>query len=265
MSDKFGFTYQDLEIFFHLPDLGDHIQKHISIFGNFYEMEMLSDMQARVLALGVLGNAIAYDVGANIGNHTIFFAKVMGLDTIALEPSPRTYKVLLQNIALNHVEESVQALRIGAGSQIGSAKILERDATNWGMNQLCLDSEGDIEVKRIDEIAHSGPIVLMKIDVEGMELDVLRGAVQILRSDHPLLYIEAAEESQRLNIVEFLSEFGYSIAQRFNATPTYLFMHQQKHAACLEVKMPKLNTESSVLRIRRWLSHEFKKIKGMAC
>lgn len=224
------FMHQGTDIFFHLPDRNDHIQKTIALSGNFYEPEMLDDIQTRVRALNAPQNAVALDVGANIGNHTIYFGKVLHLNTIAFEPTPRSHAVLCKNIALNQLEGHVQALRIGAGRQSGRATMQTRDATNWGMNQLDENSDGEIEVKRLDDIPRTGPVVLMKVDVEGMELDVLRGAAEILRTDHPLLYIEAATDDQRQPIEAFLAAFGYRIAQRFNATPTYLFLHPQTHA-----------------------------------
>jgi FkbM family methyltransferase len=229
--DRILFTHQDTDIQFYLPDRNDHIQKTIAHTSNFYEPEMLADMQAHLSALDIPENAMAFDVGANIGNHSIYFGKLLGLKTISLEPTPRSHAVLSQNIALNQLEGRVRALQIGAGAQPGRAHVQTRDAANWGMNQLNEAPDGEIEIKRLDDIARCGPVVLMKVDVEGMELDVLRGAAEILRSDHPLLYIEAATDDQRQPIEAFLAAFGYRIAQRFNATPTWLFLHPQSHAA----------------------------------
>ncbi len=231
IPDQIIFNHQGADIFFHLPDRNDHIQKTIALTSSFYEPEMLGDMQARLSALDAPENAMAFDVGANIGNHTIYFGKVLGLNTIAFEPTPRSHAVLCKNIALNQLEGHVQALQIGAGAQAGRATVQTRDAANWGMNQLNENSDGAIEIKRLDDIARTGPVILMKVDVEGMELDVLRGATEILRTDHPLLYIEAATDAQRQPIEAYLAAFGYRIAQRFNATPTWLFLHPQSHAA----------------------------------
>lgn len=229
--DQIIFTHQGADIHFHLPDRNDYIQNTISHSSSFYEPEMLADMQARVRALNMPENAMAFDVGANIGNHSVYFGKVLGLDTIAFEPTPRSHAVLCKNIVLNGLEGRVQALRIGAGAQAGRAVVQTRNAANWGLNQLVDDTGGEIEIKRLDDIARSGPVALMKVDVEGMELDVLRGAAEILSTDHPLLYIEAAEDTQRQTIEAYLAAFGYRISARFNATPTWLFLHPQSHIA----------------------------------
>lgn len=227
------FTHQEQEIFFHLPDRKDHIQKSIALSSNFYEPEMLEDMRARVRKLDLPEHATAFDIGANIGNHTVYLGKVLGLHTIALEPSQRSYEVLCWNITLNGLEECVEALSLGAGAEPSRANVQTRDAGNWGMNQLSEDANGEVEIRRLDDIARPGPVVLMKVDVEGMELDVLRGAAEILRHDRPLLYAEAADDVSRQMIEAYLAGFGYRIAQRFNATPTYLFLHPEAHGAAV--------------------------------
>lgn len=227
--DRIIFNHHGTDIYFHLPDRAEQIQKTIAHSANFYEPEMLADMQARLNALDLPEAATAFDIGANIGNHSIYMGKVLGLSTIALEPAPRSHAVLSENITINHLQDRVTALRIGAGAQPG--RVRTRDAANWGMNQLSETPDGDIEIRRLDDISRPGPVVLMKVDAGGMDLDALRGATEILRNDHPLLYIEAAGDAQRQLIEAFLTAFGYRIARRFNATPTCLFLHPQSHAA----------------------------------
>lgn len=73
-------------------------------------------MQARLNALTLPEAAMAFDVGANIGNHSIYMGKVLGLSTIALEPAPRSRAALSENITINHLQDRVTASRIGAGA-----------------------------------------------------------------------------------------------------------------------------------------------------
>ena len=98
------------------------------------------------------------------------------------------------------------------------------------MNRLNLDDAGDISVIPLDTLSEGHVVRLIKIDVEGMELDVLRGATQTLTRDRPLLYIEASDDAQRQLIDGFLTAFGYRRHARFNDTPTYLYLNQQAHA-----------------------------------
>ena len=216
----------------HLPDRSDHIQRSIALTNNFYECGMLHDMRERAKLLQGTASTIpvAIDVGANIGNHTIFLATQTDMPVIALEPAAGSFAVLDRNIALNELQDKVTAINKGAGAQPARAQLQIRDPHNWGMNRLDLDDAGDIPVITLDSIVGERPVALMKIDVEGMELDVLRGATQILTRDRPLLYIEASDDAQRQLIDSFLVAFGYHRQARFNDTPTYLYLNQQTHA-----------------------------------
>ena len=215
----------------HLPDRSDHIQKTIALSNNFYESEMLRDMADRAKLLPAESKAsVAIDVGANIGNHTIFLATQTEMPVIALEPAAGSFSVLTRNIALNGLEDKVTAIRKGAGAHDARAQLQIRDANNWGMNRLNLDDAGDISVIPLDTLSEGHVVRLIKIDVEGMELDVLRGATQTLTRDRPLLYIEASDDAQRQLIDGFLTAFGYRRHARFNDTPTYLYLNQQAHA-----------------------------------
>lgn len=216
----------------YLPDRSDHIQKSIALSNNFYESGMLRDMAERAkLIQATAGTApVAIDVGANIGNHTIFLATQTDLPVIAVEPAAGSFAVLARNIVLNGLQDKITAINKGAGAQPANAQLQIRDPHNWGMNRLNLDDDGDIPVVTLDSISRNRPVALIKIDVEGMELDVLRGASQILTRDRPLLYIEANEDTQRQLIDSFLAAFGYHRQACFNDTPTYLYLNQQTHA-----------------------------------
>lgn len=69
-------------------------------------------------------------------------------------------------------------------------------------------------------------IDLIKIDVEGMEMDVLLGAEKIIQQYKPLIYIEAKENKEFDEINFFLRNFNYKPIKKFNYTPTYLFINE---------------------------------------
>src|SRR5438309_1405344 len=87
-----------VELLYHLPHTADHIQKLMRNSGQLYEHDLLYDALCRDLGPGVI-----IDVGANIGVHTVFFAKALGRQVIALEPFDTTFDVLKQNVALNEL------------------------------------------------------------------------------------------------------------------------------------------------------------------
>jgi hypothetical protein len=74
-----------------------------------------------------------------------------------------------------------------------------------------------------DSVAALANIGVIKIDIEGGELNVLKGAQEILRRCHPELFIEAHSERQREELRRYLEPFSYEILGKYCATPTYWF------------------------------------------
>ncbi|SHF90449.1 FkbM family methyltransferase [Ornithinibacillus halophilus] len=206
---------------FYLPFPDDHIQQLIRQNKNFYEEDMLMDINKR----GLKGK-VGADVGANIGNHTIFFSKVCKAKHVyAFEPQESVYKILQKNLELNDVNTKVTAFKQGVAENSGRGNVIQKEQTNLGMSKVELSDFGNIKVVSLDDILFNKEkhIHLLKIDVEGMGLEVLKGARQIINTSKPLVYIEAEnkEEYQKLN--EFLQLYNYQSVKVFNHTPTYLF------------------------------------------
>ncbi|MFO7594868.1 MAG: FkbM family methyltransferase [Desulfocurvibacter africanus] len=210
------------EILFHLPDQQDHIQRIIRRSGDFYEPAMLEDMRQRVQ----LGD-LALDVGANIGNHSVFLAAVCGVRVQAFEPYAYLHSLLLENVRINAIESLVQAHGVALGATPGLARLDVAPMEKLGMTKLDIAGDGPgprVRIEALDRLDIAGRIALLKIDVEGMELNVLRGGEHRLRADRPIIYAEAHSDAQFQEIAAFLADFGYSPQGVFNATPTYLFL-----------------------------------------
>jgi len=185
----------------------DFIGKQIALLG-YYEKVMLNYIKN----LNIKGSYI--DVGANIGNHSLYFAKECGNKIFAFEPDIENYRLLEENTK----KYNVTSFNIGIGS-CKSMMGIERYRENMGMNRLI---EGnDVEVSTID-IFEFEEIGLIKIDVEGMEIDVLKGAKKTIEKYKPSLFIENSEPNK---LLKFLPE-GYKVIQRFNSTPTYYFRYE---------------------------------------
>ena len=128
--------------------------------GNFYEIGLLEKWTA-----GMDNNSIVFDVGANLGNHTIYFSKIKDAKHVyAFEPVPKNYDLLVRNCADNNCER-VQLFNIGLGSQSGKATIID-NATNFGAIELYEDLEGKIEIFAIDDLDLPDPNFI-KIDEIG--------------------------------------------------------------------------------------------------
>jgi FkbM family methyltransferase len=162
----------------------------------------------RVLGAG----SLFIDVGANVGTYTIWAAE-LGAQVISLEPAADTFALLLENIALNGYQ--VTAMRSAAGDHCGTARFTEgRDAGNR------LDPAGPAETKlvTIDSLIGDRRVAGMKVDVEGFEIDVLRGAETAL-ADHRIGLIqvewnamsELALGADRRPVADLLARHGYEL------------------------------------------------------
>jgi FkbM family methyltransferase len=209
------FMGRRLDILLH-PD-PDHLATVIKANRTFYELDVL--MKCREIYLP--GTTII-DVGANIGNHTLFFAGVMGASVHAFEPHGPSFDLLQLAVAINRLQSNVQLCPAAIGAQDGFAIMTDGPTTNRGMT-ACIAGDGEIPMVRLDSIAFGQPVGLIKIDVEGSEVAVLQGAIRLLQTWRPDLMIEAAAPAAFASVARFLLDLGYLPRGRFAATPTYLF------------------------------------------
>lgn len=116
------------------------------------------------------------DVGANVGSYTILASAEVGARTLAVEPVPSTHEILKANISLNGVERLVDARNVGIGSSAGSIRFTRSLDT---VNHVATQDEPDtieVPIETLDNIVGDAAPILVKIDVEGYETEVLRGA-----------------------------------------------------------------------------------------
>jgi len=138
------------------------------------------------------------DIGANIGAYTILASGEIGSKSISIEPIPKTFKILTDNILINHLQSKVSALNIGLGSSKGLLKFTKSFDT---VNHVVIDDEKDtidVEVNTLDNIISDQNPSLIKIDVEGFETEVLNGAKKTLdNSDLKAIIIELNGSGKR--------------------------------------------------------------------
>ena len=150
------------------------------------------------------------DVGANVGTYTIWAAE-LGAEVIALEPAADTFGLLQENIALNGYQ--VTAVRAAAGDHCGTARFTSGlDAGN----SLAPDGPEVTELVTIDTLIGDRRVTGMKVDVEGFEIEVLRGAARALADRRiGLIQVEWNEMStlalgtDRRPVAELLAGYGY--------------------------------------------------------
>lgn len=124
------------------------------------------------------------DIGANVGSYTILACSAVGARGVAFEPVPSTYKRLIENMRLNHLDDKVKCINKGVGAQQGTiAFTSDSDTTNHALasGEQC-DNKVTVEVTSLDTALGDTDPVLIKIDVEGYETPVLEGAQEILKN-----------------------------------------------------------------------------------
>jgi len=193
------------------PD--DLIQSILVEERRFYEQEILEDLQGYIPE----GSTIL-DIGANIGNHSLYWARHNGAKRIhSFEPLPMTFRVLQENIRLNGLEEIIIAHNLGLGDKDEHAILDEFHLTNVG--GTCFKSEESGEKGRkvktpfkfvtLDSLALTEEkIHFIKIDTEGFERQVLTGAYNTLLAHKPILFIESFPKNFAF-VKEFCKTMGY--------------------------------------------------------
>ncbi|WP_246942871.1 FkbM family methyltransferase [Bacillus pinisoli] len=184
-----------------LNSFDDYIGKIIKDSKSYYEKNVLEFFIDYIPV-----SAVIYDLGANIGNHTLYFSKYTNAEKIfAFEPSKETYKLLDENIKRNQLK-NVQALNLGVGNKTSKATLVA-NKENMGASFLTLSDEGDIEVVSLDSLDLPSPD-FMKIDVEGFEYQVLSGATKLLKETKPVIWIEIFEGNYQ-EVDSLLYSLGY--------------------------------------------------------
>lgn len=201
----------------------DYIQNKLSKTATPYEYELLELMHANLKP-----GDLVLDIGANIGNHTVFLAKVTKCNVMAFEPNMMLCNAHQETINLNGLESKIELYDLGVGECSGKAHFKQLIPENIGSQSLVVDEtlESTIEIVSLDSLNIAEKVRAIKIDVEGMELAVLKGGRKLITRDKPLLFVEAQTSLALNNLRPFLLELGYVLWDTFNATPTHWFIHK---------------------------------------
>ena len=158
---------------------------------------------------------LVLEIGANIGAHTVWLAQAVGPTgtVMAFEPQRIVYQTLCANLALNSIT-NVHCYCAAVGKTPGRIVVPALDysrAHNFGGVALGRSQDGEmVPVLTIDGL-QLPRCHFLKIDVEGMEQQVLEGAVQIIASLAPILYVENDRKEKSASLVRFIDSLGYSM------------------------------------------------------
>jgi FkbM family methyltransferase len=136
------------------------------------------------------------DVGAQVGQFTLI-AALAGCTVHSFEPDSQTFRTLQKNVGLNHFH-NVRLNQCAVSSQVGEVSFYPAHAQNIGAGSLryqgdCLDTPCRVKCTSLDEYLRREPVEsigAIKIDVQGAEIDVLKGARQTLLRFSPPIVVE---------------------------------------------------------------------------
>jgi len=191
-----------------LYNVNDQFQgKMLDKYGEYSEGEV--DTFRQLLGPGMT----VVEVGANIGSHTVALANMVGPTgrVLAFEPQRAIFQILCANVALNGLDQ-VEAHWMAVGAAPGEvtiARLNMRVEQNFGGYSITPGQQGDtVPLRTVDSFGLPA-CHLIKIDVEGMEADVIRGASQTIRAYGPMVFCENETSATSPELIGLLWGLDY--------------------------------------------------------
>ncbi len=209
-------NYGKHSISFFVQDEKDVIQK-FHARGKFCGVEDLEMISSAIPKPGVV-----LDIGSNIGNHTVYFAKIMKAEkVICIEPNFTAVDLLKTNVSINTCTNVYLGyLGIGLSDRVGSYQVdissnnnLEATKSTESQQDTTVDnfiSNSIVPVIPGDVLFSSIEIDLIKIDVEDMELSVIKGLEKTINKCKPVLFVKITD-THVCQVMEYLSQLGYYV------------------------------------------------------
>lgn len=192
-----NFTYDGIDVDLTL----DEKQKKIvgwlktNTFKEIIWLEFLRDKKI------ITPESIVVDVGSYIGNHVVYFSKILGAKkVIAFEPTPRVFDILQENIKNNNLQ-NIEAYNLAVSSKSGYTKCKVRKENNPAKNKWYRTEKYTPEcVQSVTLSKHvSEKVDFIKIDNEEMEMEALMGGIELIKKYSPYLMVEVS----KANLGEF--------------------------------------------------------------
>ncbi len=196
-----------------------HVGEEI-VARSFYEIDYLH--YVRQIIGSQPSTATILDIGANIGNHAVYFSQY-GYSVLSFEPNAEVFLVLQANVSAATASESIRtfAFGLGARDELVDFYIPLGGRTEWATCSAELARgfparKTTVDIRRGDSVLASegvfpDQVALIKIDVEGAELSVLLGLRDFLSSYNGWLWFEHGAGPDRERILEYLAEIGFSV------------------------------------------------------
>lgn len=163
--------------------------------------EIFVDEIYNVIGFTPAAEQVVVDVGANYGDSAIWWSRTFKAKVIAFEPLNEVFNVLEENVRLNKAEVTTYNVALGNGDLISGSS---------DGNMLSAGGNLTMKAEKLDSYIFER-VDLLKIDVEGFEVDVLKGAENTICRFKPRIIIETHSKELRKKCHEFLSSHGYTL------------------------------------------------------
>ena len=192
----------------------DYITKILKKTHKFYEQDFLLHLLKKY-GSSIQTDEIIIDVGAYIGNHSLFFNRFFNCEVYAFEPNLEIFGILQENCNFRDIKLHTIALL----DSTGFVSMQYKNKNNKGTYRLVEESKKKkrIPIKPLDNMELSD-IALIKIDVEGNEAEVLYGAEETIRDNQPIIVLESWDIIETMNTCgRFLFNLGYDLQPIFKS------------------------------------------------
>jgi FkbM family methyltransferase len=151
------------------------------------------------------------DIGAQYGDYSVLAAKSFGSNVVAFEPMKENFAALTEFVEINGLTHKIKTHNLAVGS--GSEMSIEKRK-----NMIVQEGSERIRTAKLDEFKLSPD--LLKLDVEGFEIEVLKGAANTIEKHRPRVIMETHSVKLRMEADEFLKSRGYKLA---HVNKTYMY------------------------------------------
>jgi len=167
-----------------------------------YELE-----KQKLFAKTITNDDVVYDIGANVGFYTLI-ASFLAKKVYAFEPLPKNIAYLKEHIALNN-RRNVEVLPFAVADVNSKVSFLEGSSS---LDGKIGDGKMFVDCITLDKLSITPPTII-KIDVEGKELELLEGGKNLLMKYKPKLFLATHNDELKSNCMEFLKKVGYEIKE----------------------------------------------------
>lgn len=194
----------------------------------------------------IKSNYTIIDGGANLGFHSIQFAKLANEGKVySFEPQPLIFNVLSTNSLINGCSDIIRQYRLGLGDKTDNnlkmtplkEQFFAEDCINYGGRGLTDSNEGEEEVQltTIDSLNLS-KLDLIKLDVQGFEMNTLKGGKKTIKNNYPLMLIENYPNSEQdQKVIDLVKKWGYEVYRlQVSHNEDCIAVHPDKHKKEIE-------------------------------